>query len=155
MILLSLLINHFYHNSLNNDIAQLEMNLSVHNENLSLLERLSQEKMRKEQLIASAGVNSSSFLSYYLDKIAESIPKSITLSDMTVFPVVGKLKDKQKIEVNQKSIGIAGITPENVVLDDWIEKMDRFEWVESVELLNYLKSSEESAEFEIEINLAQ
>lgn len=155
VILLSLLINHFYHNSLNNDVAQLEMNLSVHNENLSLLERLSQEKMRKEQLIASAGVNSSSFLSYYLDNIGESVPKSITLSDMTVFPVEGKLKDKQKVEVNQKRIGIAGITPENVVLDDWIEKMDRFEWVESVELINYLKSSEQSAEFEIEINLAQ
>ncbi len=155
VILLSLLINYFYHNSLNNDVAQLEMNLSVHNENLSLLERLSQEKTRKEQLIASAGVNSSSFLSYYLDKVAESIPKSITLSDMTIFPIEGKLKDKQKVEVNQKRIWIAGITPENVVMDDWIEKMDRFEWVESVELLNYLKSSEQSAEFEIEINLTQ
>lgn len=154
VIFLSLVVNHFYQNSLNNDIAQLESDLSVHNENLALLDRLSQEKTRKEQLIASAGVNSPSFLSYYLDKIGESVPKSVTLSDMSLFPVVGKMKDKQKVEVDKNRIWIAGVTLGNEVLDDWIEKMDRFEWVQSVELLNYLKSADEWAEFEIEINLA-
>ncbi len=153
VIFLALIINYFYQNYLNDQIAQLEMDLSVHTENISMLDRLSQEKTRKEQLINSAGVNASSFLSYYMDEIGASVPKSITLSDMTVFPVVGKLKEKQRVEVDQKHIWIAGITKDNEILDDWIEKMDRFAWVKSVELLNYLKSTEDWAEFELQITL--
>ncbi len=154
-IFLALFINYFYQNSLNNDVAQLELDLSVHNENLSMLDRLEQEKRRKEQLISSAGVTSPSFLSFYLDKIGECVPASVTLSEMTVFPVVDKLKDKQKVEVDSRRIWIAGSTKGNEILDDWIEKMDRFDWVKSIELLNYLKSTDEWAEFEIVINLAE
>lgn len=154
-IFFALVINYFYQNHLNNQVAQLEQDLSVHTENVSMLDRLTQEKTRKEQLIGSAGVNASSFLSFYMDKIGESVPKSVTLSDMTVFPVVGKLKEKQRVEVDKAHIWIAGITLNNEVLDDWIEKMDRFEWVKSVELLNYLKSTEEWAEFELQITLAE
>ena len=131
------------------------MDLSVHTENISMLDRLSQEKQRKEQLIGSAGVNASSFLSYYMDEIGVSVPKSITLSDMTVFPVVGKLKEKQRIEVDQKRIWIAGITKDNEILDNWIEKMDRFGWIKSIELLNYLKSTDDWAEFELQITLSE
>ncbi len=155
VIFLALIINYFYQNHLNNEVAQLEMDLSVHTENISMLDRLTQEKTRKEQLINSAGVNASSFLSYYMDEIGASVPKSITLSDMVVFPVVGKLKEKQRVEVDQNHIWIAGITKDNEILDDWIEKMDRFGWVKSIELLNYLKSSEDWAEFELQITLGE
>ena len=154
-ILLALIVNYFYQNHLNDEIAQLEMDLSVHQENISMLDRLTQEKQRKEQLINSAGVNASSFLSYYMDEIGSSVPKSITLSDMTIFPVVGKLKEKQRIEVDQQRIWIAGITKDNEILDNWIEKMDRFGWVKSIELLNYLKSTEKWAEFELQITLSE
>jgi len=152
-ILLALIVNYFYQNHLNDEIAQLEMDLSVHQENISMLDRLTQEKQRKEQLINSAGVNASSFLSYYMDEIGASVPQAITLSDMTVFPIIGKLKEKQRVEVDQKRIWIAGITKNNEILDDWIEKMDRFSWIKSIELLNYLKSTEEWAEFELQITL--
>lgn len=152
-IFLSLVLNYFYQNHLNQRIADLELDLSLHNENLSMLDRLNQEKMRKEQLVLSAGVNSTSFLSFYLDEIGESVPKAIKLEEMIVFPVVGKLKNKRKVEVNQNNIHVLGETKGNEVLDDWMEEMDRFEWVGSVELINYLKVSDKLAEFELMITL--
>lgn len=148
-IFLTLLITYFYQNHINQRIAELEVDLSVYNENLSMLDRLSQEKQRKQELIANAGVNAKSFLSYYLDEIGKSVPTSITLSEMTLFPVIGKLKNKQRVEVDQEKILIAGTTKGNEVMDDWIEEMDRFEWVKSIELINYLKISDELAEFEL------
>ncbi len=151
-IFLALIINYFYINHLNQNIAQLESDLSTHNENLSLLEGLKEEQKRKEQLIASAGVNSRHFLAFYLDKIGKSVPKDITLSEMFLFPVEGKLKDKQKVEVNQEKIRVAGSTKGNEILDDWMEAIDRLKWVHSVELINYL-TSEDQAEFELEIVL--
>ena len=151
-VFLSLFGNYFYQNYLNNEVAQLEQNLMMSNDNLALLDRLDQEKSRKEQLISSAGVTSSRFLSYYLDEIGKTVPKDIQLQEMRLFPVSSKLKEKQKIEVIQDQILIEGTTKGNEVLDNWIEKMDRFEWVKSIELLNYLKGDNDRAAFKLLIN---
>jgi len=143
VIFTSLLINYFYHNNLNSQIAQLELDLSVSNENLSMLDRLEQEKLRKEKLIINAGVNSTKFLSFYLNEIGKTVPSEIQLVDLDLFPLTGKLKNKRKIEVNQHKIIIQGITQGNIVMDDWMERMDRFDWVESIELINYMNNNED------------
>lgn len=153
IILLALVINHFYLNSLNQDIAQLESDLSAGNENLALLDRLEQEKIRKEQLVLNAGVTSSKFLAFYLDEIGSEVPKAITLKSLQVFPLTEKLKDKQKVEVDQHLIDLTGVTQNNEVLDDWIERMDRFAWVDGIELKNYLKNESGSADFKLEIRI--
>jgi Tfp pilus assembly protein PilN len=153
-IFLSLFANYFYQNHLNNDIAELEQNLMSSNDNLALLERLDQEKTRKEQLISGSGVTSSLFLSYYLDEIGQTVPKEIQLQEMKLFPLDGKIKNKQKVEVKQEQIIIEGTTLGNETLDNWIEEMDRFEWVRSVELLNYHEGENNRAEFKLLINQA-
>lgn len=152
-LLLSLLGNYFYQNHLNQNIADLEMELTLSNENLSLLDRLDQEKGRKEQLVANAGVTSPKFLSFYLDEIGTTVPKTIDLQEMYLFPLDGKLKNKQKVSILSDRIVISGTSPDNVTLDDWIELMDRFEWVKAIELLHYGKVSEKQAEFKLVITL--
>lgn len=149
LIFIALFGNYFYQNALNQDIAQLEADLSLSNENIALLDRLEQEKVRKEQLIASAGVTSSRFLSYYLDEIGRTVPKSVKLQELTLFPLDGKLKNKQKVTVQSDHISLQGTTPDNEILDDWIELMDRFEWVKSIELLHYGKINDTAAEFKL------
>ena len=42
---------------------------------------------------------------------------------------------------------------DNVTLDDWIELMDRFEWVKSIELLHYGKVAEKQSEFKLVITI--
>ena len=153
VIFLSLVINYFYQNNLNNQVAQLEQDLSMSNDNLALLDRLEQEKIRKEQLVFSTGVNSSRFLSYYLDEIGRTVPEKVNLRELEVFPLDGKMKNKRKVEVDESSIRISGSTQGNEMLDDWIERMDRFEWVQSVELLNYLKTEGDRADFILTITL--
>lgn len=127
----------------------------LNNENLALLERLRQEKTRKEQLILSSGINASEFISFYIDRIGESVPGSISLKEVQVFPLKEKLKEKKKVEIQQEVIEIIGYTPGSEVLDNWMEKVNRFEWVKSVELINYLKSENVNAEFKLLITLEQ
>lgn len=153
-IFLLLTGNYFYTNYLNSGIAQLELDLSVSNESLSMLNRLEDEKTRKEQLVLSAGVNSPRFLAYYLDEIGRTVPAQINLQDLQVFPLEGKMKNKQKVEVQKQIIRIAGSTPGNEVLDDWIERIDRFEWVQAVELMNYMKTEGDRSDFLLVITLA-
>ncbi len=155
VILSALMINYFYLNHVNNDVAQLEMELALNNENLSLLDRLKQEKTRKEQLVQTSGVSQNEFISFFIDKIGASVPKSVILREMYVFPLAENLKEKRKVEIRQDAIEIIGFTPNSQTLDDWMEKMNRFAWLKSVELLNYLKSTDSKAEFKLLISLAK
>lgn len=149
VILFALLGNYFYQNHLNDVIAQLETDLSLQNENLSLMDRLDQEIIRKKQLMQDAGVGSSRFISYYLDEIGVSVPGDIKLTDLIVFPVEGKLKNKKKVEILKNRIEVSGVTNGNIILDDWIEKLDRNEWVISIELVNYQKDKNGAATFKL------
>lgn len=155
LILVLLVGNYFYLNVLNQEVADKEAELALSNSNLSILNQLEQEEIRKQQLVLSSGVSSNHFISYYLDEIGKGVPKEIRLSEMYVFPLKEKLKDKRKVEVDQKKIEISGWTSDNVVLDDWIEDMDKAAWVGSVELLNYQKMANNDAGFKLIILLAE
>lgn len=143
--------NYFYINHLNTQTAQLEENLLLSNENLSMLDRLEQEKNRKEQLVHTSGFLGNKFISFYLSKIGESVPETIALKYLCVFPLTEQLKERRKVTVDTKKIEIEGFTKSSLVFDDWIEKMNRFEWVESVEVINYSKINESQAEFKLQI----
>jgi Tfp pilus assembly protein PilN len=155
IVLSALIINHFYLNHLNNQVADLETELTLNNDNLTLLENLKQEKIRKELLVQSSGVNQDQYLSFFIDRIGETVPKSISLQAMNLFPLKEALKEKRKVEIQPDGIEIIGTTPSSEILDDWMEKMERFQWVESVELLNYLKSENGKAEFKLLISMGK
>lgn len=152
-ILLMLIANYFYTNSLNQQVADLEMELALNNENLTIIDRMEQEKIRKGQLLQSSGINSSSFVSYYLNEIGKSVPKTISLFTLNEFPLTQRLKQKQKVEIAQEIIEITGETPSSPVLDDWMEYLNRYEWVNRVELLNYSKTASGKSQFHIQIKI--
>ena len=74
---------------------------------------------------------------------------------MSVFPLTENLKEKRKVEIDQSKIQISGWTSSNVVLDDWIETINREEWVKSVELINYQKINDKDALFNLIISMAK
>lgn len=154
-ILILVLANYFYQNYLQNEVAQLESELMVQNENLALLDRLDQEKERKKLLVTSAGTISKRFSAYYLDQIGESIPDKIVLNRLDLFPIDGKLKQKQKVLIKSDLITIEGSTASNKELDKWIGQLDRKEWVHQVEVMNYIKNDSLPAEFLLQIKIKE
>ena len=147
--------NYFYQNYLQNQVAQLESELMVQNDNLALLDRLDQEKERKKLLVTSAGTISKRFSAYYLDQIGESVPDKIVLNKLDLFPIDGKLKQKQKVLIKSDLITIEGSTTSNKELDKWIGQLDRKEWVHQVEVMNYIKNDSLPAEFLLQIKIKE
>lgn len=148
-ILFLLIGNYFYTNSLNQSIVQLEEELALNNGNLSLMDELKGERARKHQLVENSGFLGNNYISFYLDKIGKSVPSMIDLDQLYVFPLEEKLKEKRKVTVQKQRVEINGITVNNAILDDWIEKLNRFEWVERVELLHYMNEADNKAVFKI------
>jgi hypothetical protein len=153
-ILFALFGNYLYMNSLNQDIADLEVELTLNNDNLSLFEKLKQEKTRKELLIDNAGVYQKHFLTFYLDKISGTIPSKIDLQELYLFPLKEALKEKRKVELEKLTINLVGTTPTSELLEEWMNKLNRFSWIKSVQLVNYLKS-EGDASFKLLITLQE
>lgn len=147
--------NYFYQNNLLSDIAEREQNLLISTESLSLLDRLSDEKARKEQLIVEAGINNSRYISQFLDELAESVPSKITLDKLSIFPLQNAMKEKQKIQIEKNLIYVQGSATNNKIMDDWIEKINFLEWSESVELMAFKVSEQEVSEFTLLIKVKQ
>ncbi len=154
-IFVVVLTNYFYLNYLYDEVANKEVELELNNSNLLILESLNQEELRKQQLVLSSGVSTTHFISFYLDEIGKSVPKNIRLSALYAFPLAEKLKEKRKVEIDKTKIEITGWTNNNVVLDDWIEDLDRNDWVKSVELMNYQKLVNNESSFKLIIFLVQ
>ena len=153
-VLLALVGNYLYVNKLNQEVADLEVELTLNNDNLSLLETLKQEKIRKELLVDNSGVYQKHFLTFYVDKIAETIPANIDLQEALIFPLKESLKEKRKVEFEKHTINIVGTTPSSELLEEWMNKLNRYSWIQSVQLVNYLKT-EGTATFKLLITLQE
>jgi Tfp pilus assembly protein PilN len=151
--LLSLSANYFYVNHLNQIAAEKELELSSYGQQLSLIDRLNQEKNRKIQLFESSGLQSNEFISFYLDELGKSVPSTITLTVLETFPLKEGLKPRKKVEIDRETIAISGLCNTSKTLDDWMEKMERFSWIKSVELINYLRQEDGTSFFQLKIKL--
>lgn len=152
--LITLTGNHFYVNHLNNVAAQLESDIAGYGDNLSMIGRLEQEKQRKLLLVENSGVQSSRYISSYLDEIGGSVPASIQLSTLETFPLKEPLKPKRKVELNIHHINLLGFSGNSKVLDDWMEELESKDWVKSVELINYVRLNDQKATFHLLVKIA-
>ncbi len=155
VLLLIVFGNYFYQNYLQQKISELESQLLIQNDNLALLDRLNQEKERKKTLIGNAGIFTPRFNAYYLDQIGLTVPKNVVLTQLELYPLDGKLKQKQKINVFRDLINVEGTTPSNSELDKWISALDRKDWVKTVEVMNYIKNDSLPAEFNLQITIKE
>jgi len=151
--LIALISNYFYVNHLNQKAADLEAEISTYGPNFSMIDQLRQEKNRKLMLIENSGIQSKHYISFYLDEIGQSVPSAITLSLLEPFPLKEPLKPKKKLEMEMQIIRIKGQCNNSQVLDDWMEALEKKEWMQGVELMNYARQGEALAEFELKLNI--
>lgn len=153
LFLFALTANYFYINMLNDKAASLEADISGFGEDFALMDRLEQEKARKTVLVENSGVQSRRYLTFYLDEIGASVPASIQLETLDAFPLVEALKPKRKAELRRDQITVTGLSASSKVLDDWMEQLENRSWITGVELMNYVRISENKASFNLLIKI--
>nr|WP_294862130.1 hypothetical protein [uncultured Fluviicola sp.] len=151
--LVTLTINYFVVNHLNQVAADYEQEIAGYQENFAIIDRTKQEKQRKLILFQNSGMQSGNLLSYYADEVGVTVPKEIQFTEMELFPLAQQLKPKHKVETDNSKIIIHGITINSKVLDDWMEDLERKEWVQSVEVINYSRLDDFNSIFHIIIHI--
>jgi len=151
--LLTLTSNYFYVNHLNQLTADKEAELASFGASLSQLEQLNQERQRKLILLDNSGLQSSNFVSSYLDEIGESVPSQIQLTKLITFPLEEPLKPKIKAHLINDCIEVFGMTQNSQILDDWIEILQKKKWVSSVEMIHYSRTEGAKSSFHFKLKL--
>ena len=148
------MVNYMFYNKNNKKLNQLTFSYNQNRELLKKLDTLKNEFLIKEQYFVNSGFLDASRLSYFADRIANSLPKNIKLSGMDIIPLNTKIKDEKPIGFSMNSINIIGTVNQSIVLNNWVKKLKKFDWVRNVNIVEYNQEiAETPANFEIVIDL--
>lgn len=144
--------NYFYLDYLNNQIVENYGELIEFEDQLAQLSLLEDERGRKEKLLQSSGLLNRNFLSFYLMKLSNSVPKNITFDEIVVRPLEDEIKKRQKIEFADHLILVSGQSKTSDVLSKWIDELKEEKWLAKVDIIDYTYIKN-IGNFELEIEI--
>lgn len=147
-----LLINFFmfdYYNKKNGELSE------RYEKNKGILDYMVMMKTKIEQknaFIEQSGLKNASRTSFYADRIAMDLPDKIKLTEINIHPLEKKIKAGEAIAFAYKTIIVRGNCKRSSDLNTWRLILNQNNWIEDVQVLNYLQgNADELGEFEIKI----
>lgn len=120
----------------------LEVELNLYESKNSQITKLLEEYQKKKSLIEQAGIFDHKKISVYADKIAASLPQDIVLREMYFNPEDGETEQDSLADFRQNELIIKGNCSKSLLLNDWVNVLKSQSFVKSVNLENYVFSSE-------------
>jgi Tfp pilus assembly protein PilN len=149
-----LLMNYFVFDHYNSRYNGLSSELTEYQGFLVSYTNLKEELAEKKELLQETGMSESSKASFYIDRIAASVPKGIQLESLETNPMLRKKTGDKQIKFNIGVITVSGTSKKSTVFNDWLKSITELDWVEKVEKFTYNKPEDSQnalAEFYIEI----
>ena len=131
-ILVLLLINFFVFSSYRSRAATLEDELTLNEVYKKQLVSMTDLVSRKKMLVESMNSVSNSKVIWYVDQIAQSVPKTILLNQIQFQPVVRSIKKDKSIVFQTHQILVEGISKDDTDFTHWTDELGRLDWIEKV-----------------------
>ena len=103
------------------------------------IDSLQQKLKDQDAFIIEKGLTSSFHFSFYADRLAGSLPYGISLLELSINGLTKSIKDGYEPEFDRGGISITGQTSNSKILNSWIEKISKYNWIKSVTILSYNK----------------
>lgn len=134
----------------------LQTRINVNQSMISQIDTLKKELAEKEVIVQKTGLLQASRTSYYADRIASTVPSSIRLTQLSVYPQEKNDAEESEASYHFKAgrIEIRGKCRYSIDVNDWINQVRSFEWAKGVKLLQYNPSNtEKGSDFIIQVDL--
>lgn len=152
--LVLLMINSMFYSKYNEKLNNLSFTYNQNQELFRKLDTLRSELKLKEEYFVKSGFLDESKLSFYTDRIAESLPEEIHLTTFNFNPLKVKMKENKPIEFLTGTINISGTVTQSIILNNWVKQLKKATWIENIAIIGYNQESVEiPAEFAIEIDI--
>lgn len=152
VILLVSLINLFLFQSYTNELAEVDKKLYSSNATQERLQALTSQVEIQNELLSGLNRIQPKTGAYFLDQLAQRIPKQVNLSYLGLEPPK-KIKSRKKIIFAANELIVEGRTVSTLALNNWIEDIGDMENVTDVKLLSYEDNKENRGKFKLQIHL--
>ncbi len=146
-----LLGNFFAYNSYHEEVGQLNAAMEATSSKKDELTFLGASVKRKQERVETLSKSSNSKATYYLDLFAQRIPTSILLGDIKYQPLAKPVRENKPILLEEGTLLVSGISKDVNDFSFWVEELEKEEWINSVETLDYDYAGKSTSNFLIEI----
>lgn len=135
-------------------VSEISEALEVNKSQKELLLKLSDEMAKKELLIKNYSTNTSK-TSWYLDRLALTIPHSILLTNLEWQPVKGTIKENEIIEIEHNKFVLEGHMNNGNEFSQWITELEKQSWIKQVLIDSYGTSKNNLLAFVLTIKVKE
>ncbi|WP_340064275.1 hypothetical protein [Ascidiimonas aurantiaca] len=153
ILLVTLLINFFVFNHYYQKTEALQQTLQVNDANRTKLLKLNEEVTQKQKLVEDMIASSSSRSSFYLDQIISLMPSTLLLNEVDYQPIKKRVKENEEILVFENQMRMYGTSVSSEDFSTWIEQLERLDFTNTVEVINYGQTGKTEAGFALSISL--
>ncbi|WP_417940951.1 hypothetical protein [Flavobacterium sp. RS13.1] len=125
----------------------------VNKSSIGDINKIKQRIIVKEEKVKNIVGKSTSQSSLIINEIANKVPASILLTEMSFNPLEKKIKSEEPILTREKTITISGATINNGGFTNWIEKIEKLRWVDKVVITHFGKNDANETVFSIKLTL--
>lgn len=147
--------NYLAYNHYSERYQLLEEEVAYKKSEIDLLGTLTNELKEKQKIIGGTGLNNGYKLSLIADRLGQTVPSTVKLTEMNIQPLVkGKLKNNEKAEFVTDKVILKGKIFKSTDINDWVKEIKNDKTVKEVVVSNYNQSLNDNfAEFELMIQL--
>lgn len=153
VVLGTILCNHLLKVNLEDTKNELETELALYQTRPNEIISLQEELAAKRTIIVNSGLLSSQLISTVADRIAGTTPDVITLHEMWINPLIGKVKSSEPVEFETDEVLVRGIASNSSIVNLWAISLQKQEWISTVSIIGY-EFEADHGEFSLAIELA-
>lgn len=148
-----LLVNFFFFNHYFNKVNELKQVSEINQTTKSQIIKLNESVSKKQKMMDDLLKSNGSKTSFYSNKIMQSLPSSILLSEFNYQPLLKRIKAEKEIELENNIITISGTSSVSEVFSSWINTLEQQNWIIKVDIIDYGSTSSNTSDFKIKIVL--
>lgn len=153
-LLLFLIIPLLLQSQLKKDIRQDEKLIFFSTKKLQEVATLEDKLANQDEVLKSSGANKETQVSFYADRLGKTISKNVSLKELEIFPMKGKIKDYEEDELinfSNSKIFIAGTVSKPSEYHEWMNNLKALQWVKEIKHLTFQEQSINEQSFELEL----
>ncbi|CAD0005758.1 PilN domain-containing protein [Flavobacterium salmonis] len=127
--------------------------LLVNKSSIEDVNKIKQRIIVKEEKVKNIVGKTASQSSLIINEIANRVPSSILLTEMTFNPLEKKIKFEEPILTQENTITISGAAIANDAFTNWIENIEKLNWVDKVLITHFGKNDSNETVFSIKLTL--
>lgn len=153
LMLITLFFNVYLFIQLDAKVARQQIVLDTYQEQIAQVDGLKKQIEKRSTVLNQHPARQPSCISKYADQLGTSLPIEIRLTSLSVFPREKVANLDAGMKFISDKIRVEGISKQSVFLNEWIRRLERLDWVSTVEVLPYSENQTGQGTFELVITL--